>query len=186
MDPIVEGALIGAVPALLGGALATWAALRASRISLEQTELALAADHARWLRDKRSDIYVEMYKWVTNASMNRSRLIKDGPVTPDLAYQIATTLDAHISPAFENFGAGTDVLASSSAVAAFRRAANADKAVWQSIIGSKEKEIVLAGPLGRLTGIADTVATGLKAVIREDLESADMRVVRRPGRAPQS
>ena len=65
MNPVVQGALIGAIPALMAAALATWAAVRTSRVSLEQTNLTLAVDHARWLHDSRMDLYVKMLKFVT-------------------------------------------------------------------------------------------------------------------------
>jgi hypothetical protein len=64
LNPIVLGALIGAIPALLAGALSTWAAVRGGRVSLERTELTLRADHERWLREKRCDLYIEMIKFL--------------------------------------------------------------------------------------------------------------------------
>ena len=52
MDPVVTGAIIGAVPALLAAGLAAWATSRVSNRTL-------AADNAKWLREKRADIYVD-------------------------------------------------------------------------------------------------------------------------------
>jgi hypothetical protein len=51
MNPVVLGALIGAVPVLLASPIATWSAVRSARIGLLATELTLKADHERWLRE---------------------------------------------------------------------------------------------------------------------------------------
>jgi hypothetical protein len=83
MNPIVLGALIGAIPALLAATLATWAAVRSGRVSLEQTELTLRADHERWLREKRCDLYIEMGKFLHENSSMRRVLIRKGEVADE-------------------------------------------------------------------------------------------------------
>jgi hypothetical protein len=51
VNPIVLGAIIGSVPTVVTAGLAAWAASRVNNRTL-------GADHAKWLREKRSDIYV--------------------------------------------------------------------------------------------------------------------------------
>jgi hypothetical protein len=63
VNPIVLGAIIGAVPALITAGLAAWAASRVNNRTL-------AAEHSKWLRDKRSDVYVEMSRALHDAQMS--------------------------------------------------------------------------------------------------------------------
>jgi len=50
--------------------------VRTAGVSADQTELTLAADHARWLRDKQSDVYVAMIRFVQDATMHRADVIR--------------------------------------------------------------------------------------------------------------
>ena len=97
MNPIVLGALIGAIPALLAGALSTWAAVRGGRVSLEQTELTLRADHERWLREKRCDLYIEMIKLLREDSKIRTALIREGEVTDEQRRKILEAAGRYVS-----------------------------------------------------------------------------------------
>lgn len=76
MNPAILGTLIGAVPGTAAAALATWASVRSSKLALEQAQLAWTTEHANWLRDKRSDPYVEGIRSLHEASVLRARLIK--------------------------------------------------------------------------------------------------------------
>ena len=60
MNPAVLGALIGAVPGTLAAALTTWAAVRAANTGVSQAQLTLVTEHHQWLRDKRSEVYVDL------------------------------------------------------------------------------------------------------------------------------
>ena len=77
---IILGGIIGAVPTLL----ASWLALRGSRLT---TELTLAGDHVRWLREKRSDLYIELLTIVNSSHSLRSKIAKGVEVTPDIINQ---------------------------------------------------------------------------------------------------
>lgn len=60
MNPIVLGAIIGAVPTVVTAGVAAWAASRVSNRTL-------GADHAKWLREKRADIYVDLIQSLHDA-----------------------------------------------------------------------------------------------------------------------
>lgn len=60
MNPAILGALIGTIPGTLAAGQTAWVSMRSSRVSQEQARLTLKADHDRWLRERRADVYVEM------------------------------------------------------------------------------------------------------------------------------
>src|SRR5262249_43101189 len=78
MNAAILGALIGAIPGTVAAVLATWASVKSGRFAMEQAQLASSAEHANWLRDKRSDLYVEGIRFLHEASVWRARLIRAG------------------------------------------------------------------------------------------------------------
>jgi hypothetical protein len=75
MDPLILGAIIGAVPGSLAAGLSTWAAVRAGKINLSQTRLTLATEHQQWLRDKRSELYVDLLFHAEQLYLRRQAII---------------------------------------------------------------------------------------------------------------
>src|SRR5215469_3117799 len=95
MNPIVLGALISAGPVLAASALGARATVRTAGVSAEQTELTLAADPARWLRDKQSDVYVATIRFVQDATMHRPDVIRYIEHNLDLPEEIHETIASY-------------------------------------------------------------------------------------------
>jgi hypothetical protein len=172
MNPIVLGALIGAIPALLGGALATWAAMRSSRISMDQTELTLRADHERWLREKRCDLYVEMIKLLREDSSTRRALIREGEVTDEQRRKILEAAGHYRGGDLTELTVRGTAIASDQVSIAFIKAAEAGQLVWQAVIDvirDRSEHVGLAGELGRLAGLAAEAESGFAGTVRRDL-----------------
>jgi hypothetical protein len=75
MNPVILGAIIGAVPGALAAALGTWAAVRAGKVNLSQTQLTLATEHQQWLRNKRSEVYVDLLAHAEQLFTRRLRIV---------------------------------------------------------------------------------------------------------------
>jgi hypothetical protein len=182
MNPIVLGALIGAIPALLAGALATWAAVRTSRVSLEQTELTLAAEHARWLRDKQAEMYVEMIRFLQQAMLKRTMVTSKSAVTEDLVREIDEAATSYgRSPLFDLTVQGR-AFASSEVNEAFAAAMLADNYVWRALLYAVHaKPPAMPDDPTRLTEVADKHAREFTDVVRHDLGVIDSKT---PGPSP--
>jgi hypothetical protein len=176
MNPVVLGALIGAIPALLAAALATWAAVRTSRISIEQTQLTHAADHARWLRDKRCELYVETIKFVSVLSMHREAILA-GMSRSVIEDAMTAAILPDDDPVVIDLMARGDAFASTAAAAAFHQALTSDSAAWEGLAKElpaavAEGRLVLTGETHQLFQAADMAERELSSVIRDDLATA--------------
>jgi len=130
MNSVVLGALIGASPALLAGVLTAWVAMRSAQASREQAELALRADHERWLREKRSDLYVEMIRFLREVSQSQVTLIQKGKLTDEQRLQILEAAGRFgASRLFADLAIRGTAIASSQASGAFVNAAKAGQIV---------------------------------------------------------
>jgi hypothetical protein len=154
MNPIVLGALISAGPVLAASALGAWATVRTAQVSAGQTELTLAADHARWLRDKQSDVYVAMIRLVQDATMHRVDVIR----------YIEFNLNLPVGDAF-------------------KQATEADLAVWNGLAVAVESAgpLVISADLSHAVDLADRRANDLYQTAYEDLASVNLRVLRQQG-----
>lgn len=173
MNPIVLGALIGAIPALLAGALATWAAVRSGRVSLEQTELTLRAEHERWLREKRSELYVEMITFIHQGTRSQAALIRKGEVTAGQRSEVMETMSSYGSETLADLAARGIAIASGEVSVAFADAAGAVQDVWQAVLALlKERPgraVVLTSEISRLEGLAIKAESEFGGAVRRDL-----------------
>ena len=192
MNPIVLGALIGAIPALLAGALATWAAVRSGRVSLEQTELTLRAEHERWLREKRIELYVEMLRFVHDGTGRQGALIRKGKVTEEQKWEVLETMSTYGGEVLHDLAARAIAIASGEVNEAFTDAADAVNAVWAAILALIKAanedairakkgpgDVVLTSEISRLEGLAGKAESGLGGAVRRDLAVTSESVRRR-------
>jgi hypothetical protein len=155
MNPAIIGALIGAIPGTLAAGLTTWASIKSSQFSLQQTNYTLAAEHDRWLRDKRSDVYVDILKFARNAQVRRYRIMNSRDtriglketvrkeVTAEIKDAIRFGLDSYWAPEVEQIVARTYAYASKEVIAAFQQAWGSDLASWSLADDSVEDGYLL-------------------------------------------
>jgi hypothetical protein len=180
MNPIVLGALISAGPVLVASALGTWATVRTARVSIDQTELTLAADHARWLRDKQSDVYVEMIRFVQDATMQRADVIRDFEFDQRLPEHIHETIASYEGQSLRELLVQAQAYASRNVGEAFRQATDADLAVWRGLAVAVEIEgpVVLSADLSQAVELANSLANDLYQAVYADLASVSLKTLR--------
>jgi hypothetical protein len=179
MNPIVLGALISAGPVLAASALGAWATVRTAQVSAGKTELTLAADRARWLRDKQGDVYVAMIRLVQDATMHRADVIRYIDLSLNLPEEIHETIASYE-------GERRDLLVTAQAYAsrevgdAFRQATEADLAVWNGLAVAVESAgpVVISADLSQAVDLADRRANDLYQTAYKDLASVNLRVLR--------
>lgn len=164
VNAAILGALIGAVPGTAAAALATWASVRSGRVAVEQAQLAWATDHATWLRDKRSDLYVEGIRFLHETSVLRARLIELGTDPNLLQQEAARILQSYDEPAWHDRLARAEAYLPDDASSAYLEAAEGDWRIWRLV-----RETLSAGD-------------GAEWVITDELTSA-LQDVRRTTRA---
>jgi len=157
MNPIVLGALISAGPVLAASALGARATVRTAGVSAEQTELTLAADHARWLRDKQSDVYVAMIRFVQDATMHRPDVIRYIEHNLDLPEEIHETIASYEGQPLRDLLVMAQAYASREVGDAFRQATEADLAVWNRLAAAVESTgpMVISADLSRAVDLAN-------------------------------
>jgi hypothetical protein len=180
MNPIVLGALISAGPVLVASALGTWATVRTARVSADQTELTLAADHARWLRDKQSDVYVSMIRFVQDATMHRADVIMYFEGNPDLPDEIHETIASYQGQALRDLLVTAQAYASRDVGEDFNQAAEADLAVWNGLAAAVEADgpMVVSADLSQAVDLADKLANDLYQAAYQDLASVNLKLLR--------
>jgi hypothetical protein len=181
MNPAIVGALIGAIPGTLAAALATWASIQASRTNLQQTELTLAGDHARWIREKRADIYVEMLQFILEADRQRNLIIYP---RADVAAVKTVCDDAekkYNSSSMVELFAKAEAYVSKEAANKFNVAWGADQAVWRSVKKQLESEtFVVDDELREAMTRAANAANSFSTVASSDLQKAGKELGLRP------
>jgi hypothetical protein len=133
MNPAVLGALIGAVPGTVAAALATWASVRTAKLTAEQAQSAQATEHANWLRDRRSELYVEGIRFLHEASVVRARLIRAGIPAAALRDEAERILQAYAEPEWHDRIARAEAYAPDDASDAYIAAAEGDWHIWRSV-----------------------------------------------------
>src|SRR5437660_175493 len=98
MNPAILGALIGAIPGTLAAGLATWASVRSSGISLQQTRITLAANHDRWLLEKRADVYLDLLQFTQDAKRRRFVTLEPKEITDKVRNAIQAGIDIYTAP----------------------------------------------------------------------------------------
>lgn len=112
MNPVILGAVIGAVPGTLAAALGTWAAVRSGKVNLSQTQLTLATEHQQWLRDRRSEIYVELLAHAEQLFLRRQTIVyRLGDVTDEDRKKVQAILDEYEKPESRELEAKADAFA---------------------------------------------------------------------------
>jgi hypothetical protein len=169
MNPIVLGAIIGAVPALIGSALTVWVTRRADTARLRQAELTIAAEHAQWLRDRRSDLYPEMIKFAKGLDDCRFHAAA-GPKA-DMRTAVGRTLDAlefHVS--LPDLMDRVAAFASDYTTATFHNVIDSDCRFWQAILlGQLEARDDSYDCLPDLSARAEDAVAALETAARYDL-----------------
>jgi hypothetical protein len=185
MNPIVLGALISAGPVLAASALGAWATVRTAGVSADQTELTLAADHARWLRDKQSDVYVAMIRFVLDATMHRADVIRYIEHNLHLPEEIHETIASYEGQPLRDLLVMAQAYASREVGDAFRQATEADLAVWNGLAAAMESTgpMVISADLSQAVDLANRRANDLYQTAYEDLASVNLRVLRQQGQA---
>lgn len=134
MNEAILGAIIGTIPGTLAAILATWTSVKVIRASIFQNQLAVVTEHMQWLRDKRSDVYVEMLTFVRESEVNH-HLIQSRDV--DEEWREATTkVMSHyktMAPEFVALVARADAYAPGEAGDAFADMFNTDSQIWQEV-----------------------------------------------------
>jgi hypothetical protein len=183
MNPIVLGALISAGPVLAASALGAWATVRTAGVSADQTELTLAADHARWLRDKQSDVYVAMIRFMQDATMHRADVITYIEHNLHLPEDIHETIASYEGQPLRDLLVMAQAYASREVGDAFRQATEVDLAVWNGLAAAVESTgpMVISADLSQAVDLANRRANDLYQAAYEDLASVNLRVLRRQG-----
>jgi hypothetical protein len=183
MNPIVLGALISAGPVLAASALGAWATVRTAQVSAGQTGLTLAADHARWLRDKQSDVYVAMIRLVQDATMHRVDVIRYIEFNLNLPEEIHETIASYEGEPLRDLLVMAQAYASREVGDAFKQATEADLAVWNGLAVAVESAgpLVISADLSHAVDLADRRANDLYQTAYEDLASVNLRVLRQQG-----
>lgn len=123
MNPAILGALIGAIPGTIAAGLATWSSVRSART-------ALTSDHDRWLREKRSDTYLDMLHLISDAQTRRWSVLEPQEVTEEMKRQINDGYEIYNTDRVSSLIARGWAYASWDAGKAFDEAWEADKKVW--------------------------------------------------------
>ena len=154
--------------------------MRTARITVDQTQLTLAADHARWLRDKQSDVYVEMIRFVQNAVMHRVDVIRDLDFNPDLPENIHETIASYEGQPLRDLLVLAQAYASREVGDAFRLATEADLAVWHGLAAALEATgpMVISADLSQAIELANRQANDLYQSAYNDLASVNLKVLR--------
>jgi hypothetical protein len=112
--------------------------VRTAGVSADQTELTLAADHARWLRDKQSDVYVAMIRFVQDATMHRADVIRYIEHNLYLPEEIHETIASYEGQPLRDLLVMAQAHASREVGDSFRQATEADLAVWNRLTAAVE------------------------------------------------
>lgn len=114
---------------------------------MEQAQLAIATEHTNWLRDKRSDLYVEGIRSLHEASVLRAGLIKAGTDASLLRDEVARILQSYSESAWHDRLARAEAYLPEDASAVYLSAAEGDWHMWRavqaSLSASDEMELVL-------------------------------------------
>ena len=171
MNPAILGALIGAVPGTLAAALAVWSASRSISANLEQTKLTLAADHKRWLRERRSDVYVDVLRFLREAERRRHFILVPHKLSSETRLEIAGGFDIYKTPETQELVARTIAFVSDRANDSFNEAWWADQRVW--ILAEEEikgDDFTINAELKKAMDVADNAFREFIKVARYDLQ----------------
>jgi gas vesicle protein len=123
MNPVVLGALVGAVPGTVAAGLTTWSAGRSARASL-------AADYNRWLREKRADTYVDMLKFPRTSQMRRSVLETPQEITEQKVRELKQMYQIFEADETTGLWARASAYAAPGTAQAFRHSWETERDVW--------------------------------------------------------
>jgi hypothetical protein len=173
MNPAILGALIGAVPGTIAAALATWASVRSSKLAVEQAQLAWVTEHANWLRDKRSDLYVEGISSLHEASVSRARLIKAGAEASLLREEVGRILQSYSESAWHDRLARAEAYLPDDASSVYLAAAEGDWHIWravqESLSANDEMKLVITDELANDLKDANLATRKFSELARRDL-----------------
>lgn len=173
MNPVVLGALIGAIPGTIAAALATWASVRAGKLAAEQVRLAQVTEHATWLRDKRSDVYVEGIRFLHQASVWRQELIRSGAAASLLHDQVRKILDSYGELPWHDRLARAEAYLPGDASSLYLAAAEDDWAIWrfvqESLTANDEQDLVITDQLAEDLKRANIAFREFRDLARRDL-----------------
>ncbi|SRR6266567_2449618 len=110
-----------------------------ARVSLDQTNLTLAADHARWLRDKRSEVYVEMIRFLQDASRHRHAVIGEREVGEGLKQEVQKVIASYDAQSLHNLLVMGQAYALRDVGDIFSQAASADLEAWKGFLAAMRR-----------------------------------------------
>jgi hypothetical protein len=165
MNPVVLGALIGVIPGTLAAGLATWSSTRSAH-------LALAADHDRWLREKRADVYVDMLQFVREAEMRRHAIFVSNEVSSDIRHAIQEGYETYRRAETQQLVARIYAYTSNNATAAFFVVWYSDQGLWRLAEDNIEgKSLKISDELEQAKEDADKGTKDFYQSARNDLQA---------------
>jgi hypothetical protein len=143
VNPVITGALIGAIPGTLAAGLTMWAAIHSNRFNLRQTSLILEAEHDRWLREKRADVYVDILQYARGAEVRRISLQTSLTDPLKRTNIINEGRERYWAPETQTIIARANAYASPQVANAFGRVWDSDQEVWAFAENSFIKESLI-------------------------------------------
>jgi hypothetical protein len=176
MNSVVLGALIGAMPGTVAAALATWVSIRTGKLTLEREQVAHTVEHAIWLREKRSDVYVEGIRFLHEASVRRANLIKSGMESTLLRSEVVSILNSYAELSWHDRLARAEAYLPEDASSVYLAAAEGDWGIWRNVhetVMNTEQRLIVTD------GLADDLKQANLA-FREFRDLARRDLLRRP------
>lgn len=164
MSELSQGLLI-AIPAVISAVASAWVAVHASRAGAAQAAVAITAEHAQWLRDKRCSIYQEMNRHLWSRRTARIARVKAGAVSGDEMLATAGAYRSwHDSPEANELIADASTYVSPELGEAFSRADIANLEAWSAFMDDVVPDPAAAptGVTGRMTDKVDQAMIAAK------------------------
>lgn len=148
MNQLATGVVLGAVPVLISSGFGLIAAVRSNRGSKELAQITLAGDHAQWLRNQRSDLYLDMNKFLRSARNHRVSVIQEMPLSDAVPLisnenrikEVLATYDLR-NPIVIDLSARGTTFCSEELGQAFDEAAKAGVTAWLSYVSAVKNAI---------------------------------------------
>ena len=178
MNPVILGAIIGAVPGTAAATLSTWAALRAGKMNFSQTQLTLATEHQQWLRNKRSKVYVDLLAHAEWLFTRRQKIVHSlSNITDDNRCEVQAILDEYGKPESKALVARADTYAPSDTAEMFGgMVCVIDFAFWTvvyaKIADPSSPQFEIDADVKKVWAYADEGLKALRKLAYRDLQTA--------------
>jgi hypothetical protein len=177
MNPAILGALIGAIPGTIAASLTTWTSIRISNANQAQTTLTLTSEHAKWLREKRSEVYVDLLTHVNKAEIAWNTLSEaDGEEKTEALKTSLLTLYQNRQGATDisNLAARAGSYTATSTSYTYINMVNVDTDIWFEVreeISSGNKLFKISPKLASLIDQANIYSNRLNKAAVSDLQT---------------